>query len=351
MNAEKMIINRPPSITWYSLGINGKSVSPFSDTAGAIIGIDCPKAVSVMPVNPDRWKGDPTGAGESFASSISNGIELSFSGTIEEPIKVSIRLSGLEEKTGALYIRALEGAKAEIVINISREDDTRAGIRTVLYARENSDIKLTQVYDCPFDSEVISDTGITLMDSASVMLNGIFMKARNVFAGTKAVLEGARSVFDYGLGYLLTENDMLDLNSVVLHKGKKTLSHTAVRGAMSGESQKVFRGTIDFRAGSSGSEGGETEDVLLLSDSVINKTMPVILCDEEDVSGSHGASIGRVPEEQVYYMMSRGIPYEQVYSMLASSKIEGIINRIGDEKTREDLSGRLSRRFSDVIDR
>ncbi len=349
MNTEKMIINRPPSITWYSLGVNGKTVSPLSDSTGAIVGIDCPKAVSVMPVNAELTSGDPTASGETFAGSFSNGIELSFSEALTEPVKVNIRLSGLEDKSAALYISALEGSKAEILVNIIREDDTRAGIRTVLYAWDNSDIKLTQIYDCPFDSEVISDTGITLMDSASVMLNGIFMKARNVLAGTKAVLEGARSQFDYGLGYILTGNDSLDLNSVVLHKGKKTLSNTAVRGAMSGESQKVFRGTIDFRAGSSGSEGGETEDVLLLSDSVTNKTMPVILCDEEDVSGSHGASIGRVPEEQVYYMMSRGIPYDQVYSMLASSKIEGIINRIEDEKTREELSGQLSRRFSDVI--
>ena len=49
--------------------------------------------------------------------------------------------------------------------------------------------------------------------------------------------------------------------------------------------------------------------------------------------------------------MSRGIPFEQVYSMLASSRIEGLINRINDEKTREELSGQLARRFSDVIDR
>ena len=73
MNTEKMIINRPPSITWYSLGVNGKTVSPLSDSTGAIVGIDSPKAVSVMPVNAELTSGDPTASGETFAGSFSNG--------------------------------------------------------------------------------------------------------------------------------------------------------------------------------------------------------------------------------------------------------------------------------------
>ena len=49
----------------------------------------------------------------------------------------------------------------------------------------------------------------------------------------------------------------------------------------------VFRGTIDFKFGAAGAEGEEKEDVLLLGDDVINQTIPLILCAEEDVQGNH----------------------------------------------------------------
>ena len=64
--------------------------------------------------------------------------------------------------------------------------------------------------------------------------------------------------------------------------------------------KKTFRGTIDFRCGSSGSVGDEQEDVLLLGENIVNKTIPLILCEEEDVDGRHGATIGRLPEDMLF---------------------------------------------------
>ena len=80
-----------------------------------------------------------------------------------------------------------------------------------------------------------------------------------------------------------------------------------VNGVLRDSSQKTFRGTIDFKTGSSGAVGAETEDVLLLGETVVNKTVPLILCAEEDVKGSHGATIGQLDEEMLFYLGSRGI--------------------------------------------
>ena len=70
---------------------------------------------------------------------------------------------------------------------------------------------------------------------------------------------------------------------------------------------KLFRGSIDFVKGCAGSVGNEKEDVLLLGDDVVNQTIPLILCAEEDVEGNHGASIGELDEKTLFYLMSRGI--------------------------------------------
>ena len=71
-----------------------------------------------------------------------------------------------------------------------------------------------------------------------------------------------------------------------------------------------------------------------MTDSVRNKTVPLILCAEEDVEGAHGASVGRIDEEQLFYMQSRGIPADEVYSLMARARLAQIISRIGDEEAR-----------------
>ena len=73
------------------------------------------------------------------------------------------------------------------------------------------------------------------------------------------------------------------------------------------------------------------KNVLLLGDDVINKTIPLILCTEEDVKGSHGASIGQLDEETLFYMQARGISEEQAYALMADARIEAVCQKIPDE--------------------
>ena len=109
------------------------------------------------------------------------------------------------------------------------------------------------------------------------------------------------------------------------------------RGVPADEADKLLRGTIDFRNGCAGAVGNESEEVLLLSENIRNRSVPVILCDEEDVVGNHGASIGRPDEELLYYMESRGLRADEAVELLAAAKLAAVVNRIPDEKIREEI--------------
>ena len=76
---------------------------------------------------------------------------------------------------------------------------------------------------------------------------------------------------------------------------------------LTGTSKKVYRGTIDLVHGCKGATGTERETVLLANKGVDNKTVPVILCDEDDVAGNHGATIGHVRDEQLFYLACRAL--------------------------------------------
>ena len=112
-------------------------------------------------------------------------------------------------------------------------------------------------------------------------------------------------------------------------------------GVLREQGRKLFRGPIDFRKGAAGAVGNEKEDVLLLDDTVVNQTIPLILCEEEDVEGNHGATIGKLDEELLFYLESRGIPKTEVYEMMGKARINAIISRIEDERTRKLVAGYL----------
>lgn len=108
---------------------------------------------------------------------------------------------------------------------------------------------------------------------------------------------GRQSNLDLNVGYYCKDEQLLDMNYVAEHIGKKTVSSMNAGGVLRDKAHKLFRGTIDFPLGSSGAKGDENEDVLILGEDVINQTVPLILCAEEDVEGNHGASIGRPSDD------------------------------------------------------
>ena len=60
----------------------------------------------------------------------------------------------------------------------------------------------------------------------------------------------------------------------------------------------------------------------------MNKTMPVILCQEEDVDGRHGATIGQLGEELLFYMQSRGIDEEEAKKIMIKARLESVARMI-----------------------
>ena len=72
-----------------------------------------------------------------------------------------------------------------------------------------------------------------------------------------------------------------------------------------------------------------------MDEGVHNMTVPLILCAEEDVEGAHGASIGKISDEVMFYLQTRGIPEDEIVEMLAGSRITAVASRIPDEETKK----------------
>ena len=185
----------------------------------------------------------------------------------------------------------------------------------------------------------VSNLRVRCADGARFEWYRVVLGGAAAYDNCSVELAGDGSSFLAEIGFRLGGDERLDLNCEAIHTGRKTTSDIHAAGVLSDRARKLLRGTIDLRQGCAGAAGNEFEDVLLLDETVRNQSVPVILCAEEDVSGNHGATIGRLDEGLVYYLESRGLPRDAVYDRLAKAKLDTVLRRLPDERLRRELLG------------
>ncbi len=131
--------------------------------------------------------------------------------------------------------------------------------------------------------------------------------------------------------YIGTDKDKKDLNYIVHLNGEKTNIDIDVQGALKDEASKNFKGTIDFKKGCKKAIGNENEYCVLLSDKAKSIALPMLLCTEEDVEGNHSTASGTVDKQKLFYMMSRGISYNEAVKLIIRANFNKIIERIKDK--------------------
>ena len=143
---------------------------------------------------------------------------------------------------------------------------------------------------------------------------------------------------------------MLDFNDVSVHTGKDTLCEMHTAGVLTGSADKILRGTVDFQRGAKRGVGHESEDVLLFSPSARNRTAPLILCGEEEVEGQHAASVGRLDENKLYYLRSRGLSEAQARRLMVDARFAPAIDKIPLDSLQDEVRENVARRLNDELD-
>ena len=158
-------------------------------------------------------------------------------------------------------------------------------------------------------------------------------------------LRGDNSVADFEAVYLGDGKRKLDFNYVIRQRGKKTQATMNVRGALTEQSNKIFRGTLDFQRGAKGSTGRELEEVIILSSGTRNRSVPLMLAAEDEVDGHHAVSIGRLDDEKIFYLMSRGLDKSEAERLIVEAAFNPVIEKISDKNLRDKLLENLQRRL------
>lgn len=337
-----MKLNTIPSLTWNWLHMNEAEIENFSLERDANVDVTLPEGVKIKSKSP-QLDSVLTGAGEEANELVHNTIDgvdqilLEKGQVIEEPVRIHYDFSGEVCDCSAYEFVLKENASLTVIFDYTA-NETAAGnffSQVKYYCESGAKLTIIQIQNLTDELDFINDIGGECQEEGDFHLIQLVLGGKNTYLGCRNELLGRKSNVNMDLGYLLQKEENLDVNYIVNHIGKKTTCDIDVNGVLKDRAKKVFRGTIDFKQGAAGSVGSELEDVLLMGDDITNQTIPVILCAEEDVEGNHGATIGELNEDLMFYLESRGNDRESIYEMMARARIDVIKNKIVDSETRE----------------
>ena len=178
----------------------------------------------------------------------------------------------------------------------------------------------------------------------SVQLGGLLTReeVQNVLAG-----EGAESHL-YGL-YVITGRQHVDNHSIIDHAKAHCSSREVYKGVLEGKSQGVFNGKIIVRPDAQKTDSKQSNKNLLLSEDAIINTKPALEIYADDVKCTHGATVGQIDGEAIFYLRSRGIAADQAKQLLTYAFANDVMERIKYQPLRERLAERLFARLAKTM--
>lgn len=147
--------------------------------------------------------------------------------------------------------------------------------------------------------------------------------------------EGIETTID-GL-YVVTDKQHADSHTVIDHQKPHCNSHQLYKGILDGRGRAVFNGKVFVREGALLTDARQLNKNLLLSPEAHIDTKPELEIFADDVKCSHGATIGQLEEDELFYLASRGINVEKARALLTYGFAEDVISKIKLKSVREQL--------------
>lgn len=289
----------------------------------------------------------------------------------EEPIVVAVSAAQNQCANTGIIVR--EGAEATVVIaafagDASDVDDAAAGsdanddvlptsaALTRIVVEAGAKLHLIEMLGVNEGQQHLESVGLEIHQNAAVDVKQYALGGSTIGLGLTANLVGARARLDLNNRYHATHEETLDINHLVRMRGTSTRAQLTESGVLNEAAKKTLRATIDLVRGAKDAQGNEIETVMILGDDVVNKTMPVILCDEDDVAGNHGATIGSVSPEQLDYLAARGLSRQAAEQLFIRALFEdAIINapeeishRVAVERCEAELGAEIAHDYDEA---
>ncbi len=279
------------------------------------------------------------------AAYLSDGVYISVPKNIkvDKPIQVQFHSEGEGTSAARVFLVAEQGAEATLIEEFSGQTQTELLTTSVtdINLKEQSEIRYIRLNT---EQQQISHVGIT---SVTQHRNSRFKSYCIGLGGTlrrhdlkvKLVEPGAECSLD---GVCVTlEKQHYDNHTEIEHVSAHCQSEENYRCIAGDQSHIVFNGRIMIHRDAQKTSGAMSNKNLLLSSSAEIDTKPELEIYADDVKCAHGTTIGQLDEEELYYLVTRGISPDNAATMLTLGFVNELVQKIPNDIIREKIEKRL----------
>lgn len=265
---------------------------------------------------------------------------------IDEPIELSF--SGEDGKAifPHIIVIAEAGSKATIVESYASPAKSFTNTAIQVVVEENANLTHYRVQKESTDAFHYGVTEVSVgrssvYDSTNINLGGALSRHD---IDVKFTAEGGEAWVD-GL-YMLNGTQHADTHSIIDHQVPNCVSHQNYKGVMNDKSRAVFNGKVFVRENAHGTDARQSNKNLLLSNEARVDTKPQLEIFNDDVKCAHGATVGQLEEEELFYLLTRGLPENLARNLLTYGFAEEIIRKIGIESIKSELDAAVLNRLN-----
>lgn len=349
---KKILLNETPVRTSKNYGINNIEIKDFEEPIikefNNIKIVDNENCVTSKKENINL----KFGLGEYFLKQSNENSNVDLSINIEkklkEPIIVEFNFDeGNETLIDNINIKAQNGTKGNIIIIYRSKEDTLGYHNGVCNAQisENANIHITIVNLLNTKINNFYSVNSNLEEESNTAFSMVEFGGKYNVINYYANLRGYKTTNKLHSIYLGKEEQKIDLNYITELYGEKTNVDIEVNGALKDKAKKNFKGTIDFKTGAKKAKGKENEYCTLLSDTSYSKALPMLLCTEDDVEGQHSTATGKVDNQELFYIMTRGISEKEAKKIIIKAKFNSVIQEIKEEEIQRLILEEVDRRL------
>ncbi|HWS86982.1 MAG TPA: Fe-S cluster assembly protein SufD [Pyrinomonadaceae bacterium] len=279
---------------------------------------------------------------------------------------------------GGAFLRVPVGVVAESPVQLlflTTQAEVATFPRVLIVAERDSRLDIIETYAAAGDAEYFTDAVVEVFvgEGARVTHYKVQTEADSAYhvASTRAEVskDGAYDLTTVTLGarlsrhnvevalvspgaecrvdglYLVGDGQHADTHSLIDHREPNCASRQTYKGILDGKSRAVFNGRVYVHEGAAGTDAQQNNKNLLLSPEARVDTKPQLEIFNDDVKCAHGATVGQLEEEELFYLLSRGLHPTLARNLLTYGFAEEIVGNIKHESIRAQLDEAILNRL------
>lgn len=274
--------------------------------------------------------------------------------TMEKPLVIDFNSTSLESSVTATRILIKAGKNSSVTVierHHSTSDVAHLNIAIIdFFLGENA-----RMEHCRLQNENSKDSHIAIINT-SVGKNAHYINHHFNLGGSlarmdiNAQLQGADAYVELNGLQFATGNQVLDTHSRIEHCVPHARSSETYHGIADERGQVVFNGKVMVHKHAIGTDAQQSSRNLLLSPKAEIDTKPELEIYADDVKCSHGATVGQLDSNALFYLRSRGVSEQQARALLTLAFADAVINKIPLASLREELTQQVHARFGNAME-